>query len=123
MRTGERQEPALVLIFTLLTCGIYYFFWVYRVSGETQDYLDDPDLSPGMEVLLTLLTCGIYNVFWDYKMAKKIARMQERAGLRPVDNALLYVILDLCGLGIVNSLIEQSHLNEVWNATMVSRSY
>ena len=111
---GERRDPALVLVLTLLTCGIYYWFWLYRVSEETQRFLDEPDTSPGLEVLLCLLTCGVYILYWDYKQAKKIARMQTMVGLPPTDNAILYLILNLCGIGFINAMIEQGHLNEVW---------
>lgn len=111
---GERRDPALVLVFTLLTCGIYYWFWLYRVSEETQRFLNEPDTSPGIEILLCLVTCGLYILYWDYKQAKKIMRMQMMVGLPPADNAVLYIVLNLIGLGFINAMIEQGHLNDVW---------
>ena len=41
MRLGTRRDPALVLIFTLLTCGIYYLFFIYKASQEMDDFLDE----------------------------------------------------------------------------------
>ncbi|MBC8141651.1 MAG: DUF4234 domain-containing protein [Armatimonadetes bacterium] len=111
---GERREPAMVLVFTLLTCGIYYFFWLYRVSEETQRYLNEPDTSPAIEVLLCFVTCGLYIFYWDYKQAQKIARMLQSVGMPPTDNAVLYLVLNLIGLGFINAMIEQGHLNDVW---------
>ncbi len=111
---GERRDPAMVLVFTLLTCGIYYFFWLYRVSGETQRYLNEPDTSPAVEVLLCLVTCGLYIFYWDYRQAQKISRMLGSVGLPPTDNAVLYLVLNLFGLGFINAMIEQGHLNDVW---------
>ena len=113
-RIGERREPGLVLILSLLTCGIYYLWWIAEVSKETQEFLNEPDTSPTMEVVLTLVTCGIYNIYWDYKMGKKIARMQGAVGMTPTDNSVLYLVLDLLGVGVVNGLMEQGALNDVW---------
>lgn len=122
--SGERIDPGMVLLFSLLTCGIYYFWWIAKVSDETQKFLNEPDTSPTVEVILTLVTCGIYNLYWDYKMAKKIARMQAMVGLTPTDNAVLYLVLNLVGLGILNPLMQQGHLNDVWlRAGNAQRNY
>jgi hypothetical protein len=116
MKLGEKREPALVLILSILTFGVYYLYWVYQASAETQEFLGEPDTSPGLEVALFLLTCGIYTLYWDYKMAQKIVKMQNRVGIRQTDNGVLYLVLDIVGFGIVNALIQQNQLNEVWNA-------
>lgn len=118
---GQRRDPAIVLLLSIVTCGIYYFFWLYSVSQEMQDFLNEPDTSPGVEVLLCIVTCGLYIFYWDYKTAQKIARMQERVGLRVVDNGVLYIILNLLGFGVVNALIEQGHLNDVWHRAANAR--
>jgi hypothetical protein len=119
---GTRREPALVLIFSLLTCGIYYLYWLHMVSYEIQAFLGDRDTDPGMEVFLAIITCGIYIIFWDYKVARKLAMMQQMVGLMPQDNSTLFVVLDfvdmaLChvaGVGIIPAMIEQGTLNDVW---------
>lgn len=118
MRIGEKREPALVLILSIITCGVYYLYWVYVASAEAQEFLGEQDTAPGLEVLLFILTCGLYTLYWDYKMAQKIMKMQRILGLRETDNAVLYIVLDVLGLGIVNALIQQSQLNEVWNAAI-----
>ncbi len=122
MRLGTPRSPGLTLLLILLTCGIYYLYFIYVVSQETQDFLEEADTSPGLEVLLCVLTCGIYNIYWDYKMGKRIAEMCVRVGLPPTDNAVLYLVLDLVGaggfasLGLLNPLLQQESLNRVWKA-------
>lgn len=122
MRLGTPRSPGLTLLLILLTCGIYYLYFIYVTSQETQDFLEEPDTSPGVEVLLCLLTCGIYNIYWDFKMGKRIAEMCVRVGLPPTDNAVLYLVLDLIGaggfasLGLLNPLLQQEGLNRVWRA-------
>ena len=113
---GERLEPALVLLLSLVTCGIYYLYFIYKTSKETLAYTGEQDIDPALDVVLTVVTAGIWSVYWDYKIAQRIARMQQMAGVRVTDNAVLYLVLNLLGFGIVNSLMEQGHLNEVWSA-------
>ena len=122
MRIGERREPGLVLLFSILTCGIYYYWWVYKVSAEVQEFLGEPDTPPIIELVLAALTCGLYLFYWDWKIAEKIDRMRGQVGLAPTNSALLYLVLNILGagpvygLGLLVPMIEQGHLNEVWNA-------
>lgn len=124
MRLGTRRDPALTLVLILLTCGLYYLYFIYKVSQETQDFSGESDLSPGAEVALSLLTCGLWNIYWDYKMGKRMAQMCVRVGLPPTDNALLYLCLDLLGVGgfasvgLVNPVLQQDTLNRIWQAAM-----
>lgn len=124
MRLGRTRSPALTLVLILLTCGMYYLYFIYIVSKETQEFLDEPDVSPGTEVLLSLATCGLWNVYWDYKMGKRIAEMCAQVGLPATDNSLLYLLLDLAGiggfasLGIINPILQQDRLNRIWKAAM-----
>lgn len=124
MRLGTPRDPALTLVLILLTCGIYYLYFIYVVSEETQEFLGERDTSPAVEVLLSVLTCGLYNIYWDYKIGKRVAEMCGRVGLPATDNSVLYLILDLVGiggfgsLGLINPILQQDGLNRVWKAAM-----
>ncbi len=113
-RAGTTREPALVLIFGLVTCGLYYLWWMYETAREIQEFLGEPDISPGVEILLMFITCGIYAIYWDYKYCQKIAQMRSMVGLSPDNQALLCVILNVFVAGLVAAMVEQSQLNEVW---------
>ena len=47
MRLGTTRDPALTLVFILLTCGLYYLYFIYVVSQETADFLDDRQFALG----------------------------------------------------------------------------
>jgi len=111
---GTYRDPALILILSYLTCGIYYLIWMVGVSREVDALLGEQDTDPVLEAVLTFFTCGFYSIYWDYKLNRKIQRLQEWAGVRPVDNTALYLVLDFVGFGMVNALIQQGLLNEVW---------
>lgn len=124
MRIGTPRGPALTLVLIFITCGLYYLYYIYVVSEETQEFLGERDTSPGVEVLLSVLTCGLYNIYWDYKIGKRVAEMCGRVGLPTTDNSVLYLVLDLVGfggfggLGLINPILQQDSLNRVWNAAM-----
>jgi hypothetical protein len=111
-----------VLLLTLLTCGIYYLYWVYETSKDVEDFLGEKDIPPIVHLLLFVVTGTLYGFFWDYWIAQKLVKMQRRVGVPEKDNTVLYLALDIlgagpiAGLGIVVPLLQQSDLNEVYAA-------
>lgn len=107
-----KREPVLVLVFSIITCGIYYLYWIYKVTEEVGHYLQN-DNNPVLELILCFF-CAPYTIYWFYKMGQQIFVAQDRCGLqRPQDNAILYLLLSIFGLGPVASLIMQGTLNEI----------
>lgn len=122
MRLGTRRDPALTLLLIFLTCGIYYLYFIYKATEEVQEFLGISDTPPALAVVLHIVTCGIYNIYWDYQIGKRTAEMCARVGLPATDNSVLYLVLDLLGVGgfasvgLINPLIQQDLLNRVWEA-------
>lgn len=116
MQRGEVRSPVMVLVLSLITCGIYQLYWIYKVSEETQSHLGLTTTSPGMELLFCIITCGFYTIYWHYKYSKLVAELQQRQGLTPDDNSLICILLTIFGFGIVSAMIVQSSLNKVWDA-------
>lgn len=98
----NKRSIAEVIILSLVTCGIYFIYWIYAFSNDIKIYLDDETINPGLEVVLSVVTCGIYTIFWMYKFGKLISTCQEKAGTQIEDNAVLYLVLAVLGLNIVN---------------------
>ena len=113
MKKGEIRNPILVLIFSFITCGIYYMYWVYATSNEVNEGLNEREFNPALEVFLNII-CFPYGVYWFYKLGKAQAKLQQRAGISSTDDSVLYLILSICGLYVVSALIYQSKINEVW---------
>ncbi len=122
MRLGKRRDPALTLLLIFATCGIYYLYFIYKATEETQEFLGMEDTPPALAVVLHIITCGIYNIYWDYQIGKRTAAMCAQVGLPATDNSALYLVLDLLGVGgfasvgLINPLIQQDLLNRVWEA-------
>lgn len=111
---GITRNPALVLIFSIISCGIYLLYWMYAISSELKYYLNDDTIKPGIDLLLSIL-CFPYMFYWLYKYSKLTTEAQTRAGVTPVsDNAVICVVLPFLGLSVVSALIIQNDLNKVW---------
>lgn len=113
---GIVRNPGLVLVLTIVTCGIYMLYWLYVVSNELKAYLQKDDINPGLDLLLSIL-CAPYIIYWFYKYGKLTYEAELRAAVpAPSDNAMLYLILAIFGFSFVSVLLMQDRLNGVWNA-------
>ncbi len=129
MPSGARakiRDEGLVVLWTILTLGIYTWVWYYRINREMRDFgraHGDEQLANSNPVLSILaVTIGALVIvpaivsYW--KTTGRIRRMQRACNVTPIEGwviALLYVL----GFFIVFTLIAippyvQSGLNKVW---------
>lgn len=95
------------ILLSIITCGIYGFWFVYSIAADTNRMCkDDGEKTGGLVayILLSFLTCGLYNLYWMYKLANRLAANAPRYGLYFQENGtsvlLWYLVgLLLCGLG------------------------
>ena len=110
----QERNIAVAIILTLVTCGIYGLYWFVVISDDVKEYSNDSEMmSGGVALLLTIGTCGIFGFYWAYKLGKNMFSAQQINNLPATDNSVLYLILDLFGLGIVVWAIIQSDLNTI----------
>jgi hypothetical protein len=120
------RDEGLVLLWTILTLGIYNLVWYYRINREMRDFgrsHGDEKLAGSNPVLSILaVTIGALVIvppivsYW--KTTGRIRRMQRACNVTPIEGwviALLYVF----GIFLVITLIAippfvQSGLNKVW---------
>ena len=100
----------------MITCGIYAIYWFIVLTDEINTLSDNKGFSGGVSFLLSLVTCGIYSYFWAYDMGKRINAYNTQRNLATSDNSILYIILQIFGLGIVNYCLMQNDLNKIAEA-------
>lgn len=113
-----KRSIGLCIVLSIITCGIYAIYWFITLtndanaaSGHAQD-----GTSGGVAFLLTLVTCGIYGIYWAYKMGEKINEAKAMRNMPADSNAgILYLILEVIGLGIVAYALMQNELNKMAN--------
>lgn len=101
----KTRDPLSVVLFTILTCGIYGIFWIVVTTEETNNEINDSwKPSPILVLVFSVLTVGIYYVYWYIKMA---IRAYERSGNSPV----LFVLVSIFTFGVIGYGMMQSNLN------------
>lgn len=113
MYKGTYRSPVSVILLSIVTCGIYYIYWIYKSAQELQFFLQAQDMNPGMDCLLSVV-CFPYSYYWWYKYGKGMDEARSRVGLMPDNNSVLYLIMAIFGLHVVNAAIMQSSLNKLW---------
>ena len=109
----KKREIGLAIVFSIITCGIYAIYWLICLNNDANQLAEDHDSpSGGVVFLLGLVTCGIYLIYWNYKMGKKVYEIQLKNNAPANDNSILYLILAICGLGIINYCLIQNDLNK-----------
>lgn len=100
------------VILSLITCGIYGIYWFICLTDDANIASEENDTSGGLAFVLTLITCNIYGIYWAYRMGQKISAAGQKRNIVVGDNAILYLILQLLGLGIINYCLMQNELNK-----------
>jgi len=96
----KRRNPALVIIFTIITFGIYGMYWFVKTKNEIN--------SLGAEIPTAwLLIIPIANLYWEYKYAEGFSKYVKKD-----DNAVLWFFL-LLFVTPVAMIIFQVELNKL----------
>jgi hypothetical protein len=118
----QRREPALVLVLSIVTLGIYLPFWYHGVYEDLQTLDGRTPTGHGfwLDFLFVILTFAIYGIWVDYQISQQIAQFEERNGLGPVqDTSIIAIILDVASYftafftNFVTSAIQQDQINRV----------
>ena len=118
----HRREPALVLVLSVVTFGLYLPFWYHGIYEDLKALDGRTPTGHGfwLDFLFVLLTFAIYGIWVDYQISQQIAEFEERNGLGPAqDTSIIAVILDVASYATVfvtnfiTSAIQQDQLNRV----------
>ncbi len=105
----QQRNIVIAVILSIVTCGIYGIYWMIKLNDEINQIVGDTQAtSGGLVFLFTLITCGIYGWYWMYKMGEKCDKIKGVSG----SSGVLYLILGICGLGIVDYCLMQDTINK-----------
>lgn len=110
----QNRSIIMYVLLSLVTCGIFGFYWMYCVNEDVNKSLGENDMSGGMVILLTIITCGIYGLIWAYMLGNKISRLKRMMGDPYAESSLgaLYLVLCIFTTYIVPLAIAQNELNK-----------
>lgn len=115
-----KRNPLGVLGLTLITLGVYFLVWYYKVNGELRRAENDQSISPTRS-LMAMIFGWILIVppfIAMYNTAKHVQALESRRGVGQTVEPALTVVFMLV-IGFVNGLYLQEHLNRAWGAASV----
>jgi hypothetical protein len=107
---GKVRNPAAVIIFSIITLGIYYLYWIYQVYRELKEHTGQ-GIGPVIGLVIGIL---INPVNW-FVLPSEIGNMYARAGQpKPVSGATgFWNLIPLIGF-IIWTVKVQGALNRAW---------
>ena len=103
-----KRDILLVLLFSILTCGIYTIYWYYQTTYELNlSEEKEPLTNYIVAILLSIITCGIYGIYWSYKFYKKIDSVAKS------DYCIISLLLSLLVNGLIGIALSQHAINKM----------
>jgi uncharacterized protein DUF4234 len=118
-RSYLKRNPLGVLGLSLITLGIYAFYWYYKVNEEILTFTGDQTISPSRSLLAVipgfLLIVPPFIAY--YNTANHITQMERQRSVGSEISPALVIGLMLVGMvGIVVGPYMQEHLNRMWDS-------
>ncbi len=109
-----KRSIGLAILLSVITCGIFGIYWFIVLTDDTNVAANDQQgTSGGVAFLLTLVTCGIYGYYWAYKQGEKLDYAKQARNVPSSNSNILYLILQIFGLGIIGYALMQDNLNKI----------
>lgn len=105
----QPRNIAVSIILSIITCGIYGWYWMIKLTDEVNELSYEQNATSGaMCLILTLVTCGIYGWYWMYKMGEKCDRIKGTNG----NSGIIFLLLGLFQLSIISYCLIQDTINK-----------
>jgi hypothetical protein len=111
----QKRNLAVYIILSIVTCGIFGLYWFVVSTDDAKTVSNDYNgASGGVALLLTIVTCNIYGFYWAYKQGERVDNARAMRGIPGGGSSnILFLILQIFGLGIVNYILIQDALNKI----------
>jgi hypothetical protein len=112
-----KRNPLGVLGLSIITLGVYFVVWYYKVNVEIKRFEKDETMDP-MRSLMAMTFGWLIIVppfIAMYNTAKHVQNMETRLGIQlTLEPALTVILMVLFSVG--NGIYIQEHLNRGWDA-------
>jgi Na+-driven multidrug efflux pump len=115
MYIGKIRSPLTVILLSIVTCGIYMFFWYYVTMESINNLYDERPISSGMLLFFSII-CPPVIFYLYYLFDKHLKEISNREDITYEGSMILWLLLTLvAGVGgIVMIWQTQSTLNQLW---------
>ena len=101
-REHLKDDRSLVvsILLTIITVGIYYFYFIYRLAKDTNIACADDGMNTrglALYLVLSIITCGIYSLYWEYTLMDRIAGNAPAYGVEITEKGSTVLLWDVLG--------------------------
>lgn len=92
----------MYIILTIITCGIYAFYFIYKLAQDVNEMCKEDGKKTGgliAFILLSYVTCGLYALYWNYQVAKRLQMNAPKYGITVKESGT--TILLWCTVGLL----------------------
>ena len=109
---GTVRNGTMCLVWTFVSCGAYYTYWLIMTCIEMSRFLGRDEPSWWKILLFSSLTCGGYMLYWQFaRCGALVQEVQQRAGIQnPQNHGFMYIV------PYYNMILMQEELNKAWQA-------
>ena len=112
---GKHRDPVVVIILSIVTCGIYALFWLYTVMEDVNRTSGQQRIDSTMLLILSII-CAPVMWFALYKVDQEMMRLAGENGTTYNSNFVLWLLLTfVCGVGTYVAMYQLTNTyNEIW---------
>ncbi|MFV0517056.1 MAG: DUF4234 domain-containing protein [Aminipila sp.] len=110
----KERNVVICILLSIITFGIYGLYWFVCLTDEALGLSQEKGACGILALIFDLITFGLYGWYWAYKMGDRVYIAKEKYKIYDgsSNNGVLYLILNIIGLGIVTNLLIQMDLNK-----------
>ena len=107
----NKRSIGMCILLSIITCGIYYIYWMYLLVKNTRSIQKNTDKCTGE--MLCLIFVPFYSLYWWYTRGEKVRQGFAEHDCNATGGGVLYLVLAILGLSIVSAAIMQSNFNSL----------
>lgn len=116
-QSGTWKKPesmrslAAVFLLSIFTFGIYFLYWVYKVTEYANRDQMEPQHTPVAQMLLVWFI-PFYELYWWYKTSKKLSHIGASIDVAG-DNSVVTLLLSIFEFDLIGAVILQDQINKL----------
>ena len=115
-----KRSIASVILFSILTCGIYMLWWTYVTCTALQEQGGKKQIPPVLTTVLMILFYKVGGVLLALDADDNVNAIKEKHGMTKTDNKVLWLILGIF-VPIATVALIQYEINGMINTDMQRR--
>ena len=89
----KKRSVAAVVILTLITCGIYGYYWLFVTARDLQKESGTSEISPVVTLLLSLFVSVAGTALLGFDTNTTVNALKAQRGMKQEDNKVLWIVL------------------------------